>query len=52
MAQTIDFYIDIGTGQLVSAGSGASGIIPTFTRNDVYTFRVRLQERDTSGSLS
>ena len=51
MAQTIDFYIDIGTGQLVSAGSGSSGIIPTFTRNDVYTFRVRLQERDTSGFL-
>lgn len=51
MAQTIDFYIDIGTGQLISAGSGSTGIIPTFTRNDIYTFRVRLQERDTTGFL-
>ena len=51
MAQTIDFYIDIGSGRLVAAGSSAGGTIPSFTRNDVYKFRVRLQERDTSGFL-
>lgn len=51
MAQTIDFYIDVGSGRLVAAGSNAGGAIPSFTRNDVYKFRVRLQERDTSGFL-
>lgn len=51
MAQTIDFYIDVGSGRLVAAGSNAGGAIPSFTRNDVYKFRVRLQERDASGFL-
>lgn len=51
MAQTIDFYIDVGSGNLVAAGSTIGGSIPSFTRNDVYKFRVRLQERDTSGFL-
>ena len=51
MAQTIDFYIDATNGQLVAAGSGSTGVLPTFTRNDVYTFRVRIQERDNGGFL-
>ena len=51
MAQTIDFYIDVGNGQLVAAGSGSTGSLPNFTRNDVYTFRVRLQEKDSDNFL-
>ena len=42
MAQTIDFYIDATNGQLVAAGSGTNGVLPTFTRNDVYTFPVTI----------
>lgn len=51
MGQTIDFYIDATNGKLVSAGSGYSGSLPAFTRNDVYKFRVRIQDRDTFGFL-
>lgn len=51
MSQTIDFYIDVGNGQLIAAGSGSTGSLPTFTRNDVYKFRVRLQDRDSDNFL-
>lgn len=51
MAQTIDFYIDATSGQLVAAGSGSNGSLPAFTRNDVYKFRVRIQERDSANFL-
>jgi len=51
MAQSIDFYIDVTNGTLIAAGSARNGSLPTFTRNDSYNFRVRLQERDTSGFL-
>jgi hypothetical protein len=51
MAQTIDFYIDVTNGTLVAAGAARNGSLPTFTRNDSYNFRVRLQERDASGFL-
>ena len=51
MAQSIDFYIDVTNGTLVAAGAARNGSLPTFTRNDSYNFRVRLQERDTSGFL-
>lgn len=51
MAQTLDFYIDTTSGELVSAGSLAIGSLPTFTRNDVYKLRVRLQERDANNLL-
>ena len=51
MAQTIDFYIDVTSGNLIAAGSSAGGNLPSFTRNDVYKFRVRLQDRDTDGFL-
>jgi len=51
MAQSIDFYIDVTNGTLVAAGAARNGSLPTFTRNDSYNFRVRLQERDTNGFL-
>lgn len=51
MSQTIDFYIDVDNGELVAAGSGSSGSLPSFTRNDVYKFRVRLQSRDNDNFL-
>jgi len=51
MAQSIDFYIDVTSGQLVAAGSSYLGAIPSLTRNDSYTFRLRLQERDSVGIL-
>ena len=51
MAQNIDFFIDVTNGLLVAAGSVKNGILPTFTRNDTYNFRVRLQERDTNNLL-
>ena len=51
MAQSIDFYIDVTNGTLVAAGAARSGSLPTFTRNDSYNFRVRLQERDSGGFL-
>ena len=51
MAQTIDFYIDVTNGTLVAAGAARNGSLPTFTRNDSYNFRVRLQERDAGGFL-
>jgi hypothetical protein len=51
MAQTIDFYIDVTNGTLVAAGAARNGSLPTFTRNDSYNFRVRLQERDSGGFL-
>lgn len=51
MAQNIDFFIDVTNGTLVAAGSVKNGVLPTFTRNDTYNFRVRLQERDTNNFL-
>ena len=51
MAQSIDFYIDVTNGSLVAAGAARNGSLPTFTRNDSYNFRVRLQERDSGGFL-
>jgi hypothetical protein len=51
MAQNIDFFIDVTNGTLVGAGSAKNGYLPTFTRNDVYNFRVRLQERDINNLL-
>jgi len=49
MAQSLDIYIDTTSGKLIAAGSARSGALPTFTRNDSYNFRVRLQERDSAG---
>jgi len=51
MASTLDLYIDTSTGQLVDAGSVVGGALPTLTRNDTYTLRLRLLEKNNSGSL-
>ena len=50
MSQTLDLYLDISTGSLINGGSVA-GALPTLTRNDAYTLRLRLMERDGSGLL-
>jgi len=49
MASTLDLYIDTATGQLVEGGSVIGGALPTLTRNDSYTLRLRLLEKQTSG---
>ena len=51
MAQSLDIYIDTGSGSLVARGAARDGTLPTLTRNDAYTLRVRLQERDSTGLL-
>ena len=51
MAQSLDIYIDTGSGSLVARGAARDGTLPTLTRNDAYTLRVRLQERDATGLL-
>jgi hypothetical protein len=51
MASTLDLYIDTGTGELVQAGASASGDLPTFTRNDSYTLRLRLLEKKADGTI-
>jgi hypothetical protein len=51
MAQSLDLYIDVSKGELLSGGSAINGALPTLTRNDSYNLRVRLQERDSGGFL-
>ena len=51
MAQSLDIYVDTSSGVLVSRGAARDGTLPTLTRNDAYTLRVRLQERDSTGLL-
>ena len=51
MASTLDLYIDTSSGQLVDGGSVIGGALPTFTRNDAYTLRLRLLEKKANGSL-
>jgi len=51
MAQTLDFYLDITSGSLVTGGSVYAGSLPTLTRNDTYKFRLRLLERDSVSDL-
>ena len=51
MAQSLDIYVDTSSGVLVSRGAAKDGALPTLTRNDAYTLRVRLQERDGTGLL-
>lgn len=51
MAQTLDFYIDVDSGILLPQGAVGAGSIPDFTRNDVYTFRARLRQKDFLGNL-
>jgi hypothetical protein len=51
MAQSLDLYIDVSKGELLSGGSAINGALPTLTRNDSYNLRVRLRERDSGGFL-
>ena len=51
MASTLDLYIDTSSGQLIDGGSVIGGSLPTFTRNDAYTLRLRLLEKKANGSL-
>jgi len=52
MASTLDLYIDTSTGALLDGGSVAGGALPTLTRNDSYTLRLRLLEKSSSGALN
>jgi len=52
MASTLDLYIDTSTGALLDGGSVAGGSLPTLTRNDSYTLRLRLLEKSSSGALN
>lgn len=52
MASTLDLYIDTSTGALLDGGSVAGGSLPTLTRNDSYTLRLRLLEKSASGALT
>lgn len=49
MGATLDLYIDASTGALVDGGSVVGGALPTLTRNDSYTLRLRLLEKQTNG---
>jgi hypothetical protein len=51
MASTLDLYVDTSSGQLVDGGSVVGGSLPTLTRNDAYTLRLRLLEKKANGSL-
>jgi len=51
MASNLDLYIDTGTGELVQAGASAAGDLPTLTRNDSYTLRLRLLEKKADGTI-
>ena len=49
MGATLDLYIDASTGALIEGGSVVGGALPTLTRNDSYTLRLRLLEKQTNG---
>lgn len=44
MASNIDIYLDAQGGGIQTGGSAVGGSLPQFTRNDVYTFRLRVQD--------
>lgn len=50
MGATLDLYIDTSSGQLVEGGSVVGGELPTLTRNDSYTLRLRLLEKNPNGT--
>lgn len=50
MGATLDIYIDTATGELISGGSIVAGALPTLTRNDSYTLRLRLMEKNPAGA--
>lgn len=49
MGATLDLYIDVSSGSLIDGGSVVGGSLPTLTRNDSYTLRLRLLEKNSSG---
>lgn len=51
MGATLDLYIDTQTGELLQAGAGSTGSLPTLTRNDSYTLRLRLLEKKPDGTF-
>ena len=44
MASNIDIYLDAQGGGIQAGGSAAGGALPQFTRNDIYNFRIRVQD--------
>jgi len=44
MSANIDLLVDSGGGGLLGGGSAPGGNLPELTRNDVYTFRLRIQD--------
>ena len=44
MASNIDIYLDAQGSGIQVGGSAGGGTLPQFTRNDVYTFRLRVQD--------
>jgi hypothetical protein len=51
MASNIDILLDKSSGLLIG-GSAPAGVLPAFTRNDVYPFRLRVLERNVDGSYT
>lgn len=51
MGATLDLYIDTQTGELLQAGAGSTGSLPTLTRNDSYALRLRLLEKKPDGTF-
>jgi hypothetical protein len=51
MASNIDILLDKSSGLLLG-GSAPAGVLPSFTRNDVYQFRLRVLERNADGSYT
>jgi hypothetical protein len=51
MASNIDILLD-KSGGLLLGGSAPAGVLPEFTRNDVYPFRIRVLERNADGSYT
>ena len=51
MASNIDILLDKSSGLLLG-GSAPAGVLPEFTRNDAYPFRIRVLERNADGSYT
>jgi len=51
MASNIDILLD-KSGGLLNGGDAPYGALPSFTRNDVYPFRIRVLERNASGAYT
>jgi len=51
MASNIDILLD-KSGGLLNGGAAPYGVLPSFTRNDVYPFRIRVLERNATGAYT